>query len=708
MSGILAALFPLLSLLAAAETAPPQRLNLDKSRFRIQVTGFVLTDVPVKRIVIRALRPDGSVDTSYHDQPLISGIRRTTPRSDDAEIGAFRNGVLDLKTDLPTGHRVYITDSEIVVDPESSRHGVLEVARTQRWFTIVPPLIAVLLAVWLRNVIVSLFVAVWSGAVILAHGDFFVGFVRSLDTFLINELVQPNDPEHSHMLIVLFTMFLGALVGVMSRSGGTSAMIDKLARFTRTREQGQVMTLLLGLVVFFDDYANTLLVGGAMRPVTDRLRISREKLAFLIDSTAAPVAGLALVSTWVGVEIGYIQKGFDVAGIEGSAYTTFLASIPFRFYSLHLLVFVMLIAFSGHDFGPMLRAEGRALAHEQIYRPGATVSHGEDESLSSSLARRKLLRNALIPIVVLLILVVAGMWWSGASNLGVTNARLLVLGRPAVATTFWNILNAASPNRVLFLSSFVASAVAVAMAVLSKSLTLIESTDAWFAGAKSMMLGIVVLVLAWAIATLCDDEHLNTAGFLIELALGRVSVNWMPTLAFLLAAAISFATGSSFATMGLLMPLSISITFHLLVGLNEAHDANHQLILATVGAILAGAIFGDHCSPISDTTVLSSTAAGSDHLDHVTTQLPYAASVAAVAVLLGYLPSGFGFSPIVLLPLGLIVLYALVLFLGRPVQQYADSLGGGLSDAELSASFDETDDDAATDDDPTDAAAPAD
>jgi len=438
-------------------------------------------------------------------------------------------------------------------------------------------------------------------------------------------------------------------------------------------------------VIFFDDYANTLLVGGAMRPVTDRLRISREKLAFLIDSTAAPVAGLALVSTWVGVEVGYIQKGFDVAGIEGSAYMTFLASIPFRFYSLHLLVFVMMIAFSGHDFGPMLRAEGRALTFGQLHRPGATVSHGEDESLSSSLARRKLLRNAIVPISVLLILVIAGMYWSGSSNLAVKNDWLHGLGQPVVSPSFWNILNNASPNRVLFLSSFVASAAAVAMAVLTRSLTLIESTDAWFAGAKSMLLGIVVLVLAWAIATLCDDEHLNTAGFLIELALGRVSVNWMPTLAFLLAAVISFATGSSFATMGLLMPLSISVTYQLLVGLNEAHDASHQLILATVGGILAGAIFGDHCSPISDTTVLSSAAAGSDHLDHVATQLPYAVSVAAVAVLLGYLPSGFGFSPIVLLPLGLMVLYALVLFLGRPVRQYADSLGGGPDDLDLAA-----------------------
>lgn len=186
--------------------------------------------------------------------------------------------------------------------------------------------------------------------------------------------------------------------------------------------------------------------------------------------------------------------------------------------------------------------------------------------------------------------------------------------------------------------------------------------------AASMLYPLFILVLAWSVATICDPEHLNTASFLVELSDGKVSVVWMPTLSFLVAGAVAFATGSSWSTMGLLMPLFISVTHYLLVDDNDA-GALHPMMLGTIGGILAGSIFGDHCSPISDTTVLSSAASGCDHLAHVKTQLPYAASVAGVALLLGYIPAGFGYSPIVLLPLGLIVLFVLVQFLGRPCEQ---------------------------------------
>ena len=190
-----------------------------------------------------------------------------------------------------------------------------------------------------------------------------------------------------------------------------------------------------------------------------------------------------------------------------------------------------------------------------------------------------------------------------------------------------------------------------------------------------MFFPVIILVLAWGVALMCDTNHLNTSGFLVELTQNRISVTWMPTLAFLLSGAVAFATGTSWATMGLLMPLFISVTYSLLLGINEGNDPNHHLLLATIGAILGGAIFGDHCSPISDTTVLSSAACGCDHIDHVTTQLPYAGSVALVALFMGYIPIGFGFwQPMILMPLGLIVIYLLTHFLGQPVEEYAKNL----------------------------------
>jgi Na+/H+ antiporter NhaC len=662
-----------------------ETVQLEDSRYSIEVFGVVLTDVPVKKIVIQALDVSGEVDTSFNGQPLITGIRLSIREKidvgsyrerSDAELPAFTNGVLELETDLAQGQKVYVIGPEIVVDPENRRSRTLEVTRTLRWFSLVPPMLAIVLAMWLRNVIVALFVAVWSGAVILSHGDFFNGFVRTLDTYLIGELVQVDrngNADHSHMMIILFTMFLGAMIGVMARSGGTKALASSLARFTRKREHGQVMTWVLGLVIFFDDYANTLLVGSTMRPVTDRLRISREKLAFLVDSTAAPVAGLAMVSTWVGVEIGYISDTYADLGMSSDVYLTFLYSTFFRFYPLHLLVFVLLIAVSGRDFGPMLKAEARAMVSGQVIRPGAVGLHLEENEFVADDSIRPLYRNALVPLFTLLALIVVGLWWTGTDAVESANREALLNSQPVIETTLWSILSAAKPNRVMFLSSFVASLVAMAVAVFSRSLSPRDGMNAWSGGAKSMFFALLILVMAWGVATVCDQDHLNTAGFLVELTQGALSVNWMPTLAFLLAAGVSFATGSSYSTMGLLMPLFITTTYYLLSSLGEA-DPNHHLMLATIGAVLAGSIFGDHCSPISDTTVLSSAASGSDHLDHVSTQLPYAVSVALVALLLGYVPVGFGYSPVVLLPLGLIVLYLIVQFLGRPVEEYAKSM----------------------------------
>eukprot|EP00913_Durusdinium_trenchii_P008883 g8349.t1 len=659
-----------------------EQLASSRPRFRIEIPETVLTDVPVNSVKIVALDLDGNVDKTYDKKrPLIEGIKLTVrdPKTGvelDTALDPFQEGVLELKTDLRTGRKVYITDSEIVVDPESRRKGVREVDRTQRWLSILPPVLAIALAIWVRNVLLALFAAIWSGAIILAKGNLFTGLVRTLDTYVIGEIVNPDSGgSHSHMLIILFTSFLGAMIGVMANSGGTQAIVNSLSRFTRTREQGQIATWGMGFLVFFDDYANTLLVGGTMRPVTDRLKISREKLAFLVDSTAAPVAGLALISTWVGYEVGVIQKTYEHlfrdSGVEWSAYSTFLSTLPFRFYPLHLLVFVLLIAYIGRDFGPMLRAEARALRYGQLSKPGALVDNDIDVGKSDGSTAR--IWAAILPIVILIGLIMVGLWWTGNTSLTAQNAKLAAEGQPEIEVTLWTILGQADSNRVMFLSAFIASVSAIIVAVIGRSLTLQEAVDAWSAGAKSMFFPLVILVLAWSVATLCDSDHLNTASFLVELAGGRVSAAWVPALAFVLSAVVAFATGSSFTTMGLLMPLFINMTYYLLVNENDVSPTS-QLMLATIGAVLAGAIFGDHCSPISDTTVLSSAATNCDHLDHVATQMPYAVTVALVALVFGYVPVGFGFSPILMMPLGLITMFCIVQFLGKPVEEYSKTL----------------------------------
>jgi Na+/H+ antiporter NhaC len=651
-------------------------------RFRVKLPTTVLTDVPLQFVRIEALRPDGKLDAAYNGRPLITGVMLTVrePKSGeevDTALGAFHDGVLELRTDLPKGRKVFVTGDEIVVDPEGRNRTAVAVRRTNRWWSILPPLLAVALAIWLRNVFLAMFAAVWSGAIILLRWDVFAAFSATLETHVIGEIVarDPDTGEYGHLMIILFTMFLGAMIGVMACSGGTAAIVHRMARFTRKREHGQMMAWAMGLVVFFDDYANTLLVGGTMRPVTDRLKISREKLAFIVDSTAAPVAGLAIISTWVGVEVGFIQSTFDQiyasSKTDFNAYSTFIATIPFRFYPLHLLLFVLLIGYTGRDFGPMRRAEVRALRDGDLGATDARIS-GPEPSAAGPGPRRELLRTALIPLAALIVTIIAGLYISGAEGLAARNAALHDAGKDEIPGTLWSLLQHSKSNRVMFLSAFFASVTAVVSAVVFRCVSLGEAIEGWLGGARSMFTALIVLIFAWAIATVCDAGHLNTAGFLVEMSAGRVSAAWVPTIAFLLSATVSFATGSSFTTMGLLMPLFITMTHYLLAG-DAGPDPNHPLMLASIGAVLAGAIFGDHCSPISDTTVLSSAASGCDHLQHVATQMPYAFAVGAIALLLGYVPVGFGLSPLIMLPLGVLAVYALVQFVGQPVDAAADS-----------------------------------
>ncbi len=679
----------------------------DSAGVQIEAPAFALDGVPVSAVRIEVRDADGNRVSASPGDVRIDGVDVVTAEIvtseedvDDAATGpSWEQGVLRLETNLSIGRKVFITADRIRVTLPDGRTAERAVRRLPGWLSLVPALVAVGLAVALRETLVALFVAVWSGVSMLQGADggwwsrFSGSFVETVDTTLVGQLV-PADGSTTHVQIILFTLFLGCLIGVMSASGGTEALVEKLTPVTRTRRGGQVTTWFLGLVVFFDDYANSLLLGSTMRPVTDRLQISREKLAFLVDATAAPIAGLALVSTWVGFEVGLIGDSFvrlaetnPTAAFSGDAYGTFLATLPYRFYPLLLLAFVLMIAWTGRDFGPMWRAERQALGSERPpespAKPQALI--GGDREANAETRRAETGRaetgraetgraetggherpagtwrvaNAVVPLGVLLGGIVVGFWVTGRA------------GTDDASPSLWQIISHAESNRVLLVASFLASMTAVMTSIVTRSLSLGAAVAAWLDGARSMLLGTAVLVLAWSVAMVCDADHLNTAGYLVEMTTGRLDIAWMPAVAFLLSAAVSFATGSSWATMGLLIPLVISVTYGLIAGdssLLAGIDADrHPLMLASIGGVLAGAIFGDHCSPISDTTVLSSVAADCDHLAHVMTQLPYAVCVGLVALAIGCVPAGFGMSWIVSLPLGMVGLWGLVRLVGRPI-----------------------------------------
>jgi Na+/H+ antiporter NhaC len=525
------------------------------------------------------------------------------------------------------------------------------------WISILPPLVAIALALIFREVVISLFLGVWIGAFFAAGLNPLSALWRSIDTF-----ITPSVADISNASILMFTALLGGMVGVIGRCGGSRGIVAAVRPLASSPRRAQLATFLAGLAIFFDDYANTLIVGNTFRPITDKLRVSREKLAYIVDSTAAPVVTIVFVSTWVGFEISRIQDGLRIASQQtsdpalaaslasASPFTVFLETIPYLFYPILALVMVGLIVFTRRDFGPMHRAESRARGGGGVYREGAQLMMDtEAGGLDAKEGAPHRWLNAAIPVITVVIVVVLGLYFDGRTGAG--------------DGSLWDIFGAADPFKTLLWGSLAGATVAMLLAVTQRILTLRESIEALLAGVKAMMVAFAILILAWSLGLV--TEEVGTARYLTQILSDNLDPRLLPALVFITAAAISFATGTSWATMAILLPLVVP----LIVAMGGASPAvgglSSTLLLGTVSAVLAGAIFGDHCSPISDTTVLSSMASACDHMDHVRTQLPYALTVAVTAVLFGYLATAYGLHPAVSYGLGIASLYLTLRFVGR-------------------------------------------
>jgi Na+/H+ antiporter NhaC len=400
-------------------------------------------------------------------------------------------------------------------------------------------------------------------------------------------------------------------------------------------------------MIFFDDYANTLVVGNTARPITDQLNISREKLAYIVDSTAAPVVSIALITTWIGYEVSLIDAALQ--GIteleEVPAYEIFLQSIPYSFYPILAIVFVFMVAVTGRDMGPMYTAELRA-------RKGDVFSAGDDGADAASedtlepkpdVPPRPV--NAFIPIIVLVVALLGGLYATGEGD------------------TIREIIGDANPYKAMMWASFIGALTAAAMSIGQRILTTHETVDAWYGGARATLFGMIVLVLAWAMADV--TTALNAKGYLISILGESMPAAWVPAAVFVLAGVTAFATGTSWGTMGILVPLVVPLAWAVMSvnGMTEAGDMH--ILYSSVSCVLAGAVWGDHCSPISDTTVLSSIASGCNHIEHVRTQLPYALLVGLVAIVIGTVPGGYGVPPWVSLLVGGVILYVVLRLRGR-------------------------------------------
>ncbi|EMA67635.1 Na+/H+ antiporter NhaC [Halorubrum aidingense JCM 13560] len=519
--------------------------------------------------------------------------------------------------------------------------------------SVVPPLLAIVLAVLTRKAVLSLFLGIWSGAVIYTGG---LGIVQTF------EWIVAAVSDEFQATILVFTLLLGSGVAMVWNLGGTAAVRDWALERLDSQRQAGLVAWGLGIVLFFDDYANTAIVGSAMKDVSDRLRISREKLSYIVDSTAAPVATLG-ISSWVAFQLSLITEGYEAAGVDAAnrpgVFEVFVSSIPFNMYAILAIVMVLLIVGSGRDYGEMLTAEHRSWTAGKVTRDEAVPMQDVAGELGEPPASTPRLVNFFVPVAVLIAVTVGTALWSGEFSPIGFGGDLLAGEFGAAGGRLWDAALNASYEVALMIGSFAMVASGFVLGRAYRIFGLGDATEYTIGGFSIMLTAVSILVLAWGIGEAIDA--LGTGAYVANVAVGSVSSALLPALVFVVAGLIAFSTGTSWGTMGIVTPIAIPIAWEISGG----GAAGHTLVAAMVGVIFSGAIFGDHSSPISDTTVLSATFTGADLIDHVRTQIYYAVTVALVVVLLLVVWGVTRVTPLALLPLGALLLAGLVYLLSE-------------------------------------------
>ena len=559
--------------------------------------------------------------------------------------GKNLNGIAD-----QYGHVTFMAEftssgtHEVLITQAGSDSSIFNLRVIPGWISIVPPLLAILMALLLRNVIPALIAGIWFGAAALisfSPAGIFQGLLNGFQVYVVRALSNED-----HAAIILFSMMIGGMVGIITRNGGMNSIVMLLVSRAKTAIGGQVSVWLMGLMIFFDDYSNTLVVGNTARPLTDHLKISREKLAYIVDSTAAPVVCLALITTWIGYEVGLIDAALSgIPELTEPAYTVFLHSIPYSFYPILAIIFVFTVAYTGKDMGPMYAAEVRARNGQvsPINSMDTPAIQGDNLEPKAGVKMRAI--NAFIPIIVLIVSLLAGLYITGEGE------------------NLTDIIGSANSYVAMLWASLLGAMTAAIMTISQKILTTHETVDAWFGGVRAMLFAMIVLILAWALSDI--SMALHTADYLVSILADSLPAQMVPATVFVLSAITAFTTGTSWGTLGILMPLVVPLCWAVMQVNGMATPEHMHILYSAIACNLAGAVWGDHCSPISDTTVLSSMASGCDHIEHVRTQMPYALLVGFVAIIIGTVPGAYGFSPIISILLGGVILIGILNYFGK-------------------------------------------
>ena len=709
--------------IAALALIPPDRELL------VELTSRKAASDLFSKLVSTKQRPLLMVEgPSACEKGVRAGFGRSEPTADQTSAASTKVLLL----------RCRAGGDELVLEGAFEERQETVRRRIPPWWSVLPPLLAIFIALGTKRLLLGLVLSIWLGALLHQGLDPTLGIGTALKEFL-----WPSVSEQFRLSVVVFTSALVGMVNVTTRAGGAPGVALLIAKLARGARSTRLATFLLGLALFFDDYANCIVVGSTMRPLSDKVRISREKLAYIVDSTSAPVAGVALLSTWIGYEVSLFDDLSNELALGVGGYSVFLQVLPARFYCFLALSFVLLATLLSRDFGPMLKAEQRAMDE------GKPLADDAKPLTSRSLSKVEPAPGvspwwpaAAIPVLVVISVTALGLVWDGAHSAGeAVAASTSVFGYLRVC------LQEADGPLVLMLAALSGSFVAFALALLRKNeskedrssasdapwhvammillplavglaaalmhsgleiagsspwsgefwprlwgmehtrvimggaalcsvllagahiyrrrlsrrgeaiaLSAPEVVTSWASGARAMALAIAILVLAWCIQSVCSA--LDTSVYLVGLLSGLLVPALLPVLVFLLAAAVAFSTGTSWGAMGILIPTVMPLAHHF---------GGLPLLLISAGAVLDGAIFGDHCSPISDTTVMSSVATGCDHLHHVRTQLPYALTTMGAAVL-GYLALTAGVPLAVCYTAAIILLAGVLWFVGRKIR----------------------------------------
>ncbi|MBS3970949.1 MAG: Na+/H+ antiporter NhaC family protein [Clostridia bacterium] len=494
------------------------------------------------------------------------------------------------------------------------------------WISLLPPVVAIVLAIVTREVLLSLTIGIMVGSFIIYDGNLMASFTGTFD-FVFE---SAGDPEWN-MRTIMYTLLLGSVLGMLTKAGGARAFADWSARKIKSRKGAQGVAFGTGLVLFFDDYFNALTVGSVMRPVTDKFRISREKLAYITDSTAAPVVILMPISTWVAYIVGMMGDQFNQLGIEGNPFMEFIYTIPYNFYAWLTIIMVAVIIFTNLEYGPMAKAEKRTLTKGILYEEGSVAPPGDDLRRVDPSNKGKV-ADMFVPIFLLVFSCVVFMIYTGGFFDGGISLVEAIQNTDSVTAMVYGTFLTVVLSAIWFKARSV--------------IGILESVEAIITGMKAMLPGILILVLAWSIGAV--SKELGTGIFLAEIVTEALPGWTLPMVIFFTACFMAFATGTSWGTFAVMIPIAIPLAVF--------SDTSIAICMA---ALLSGAVWGDHSSPLSDTTILSSTGAGCPVVDHVNTQIPYSAT-GALAALVGFIVAGITQSVIIPLIVSVAVLIGLI------------------------------------------------